>query len=111
MKAINEKTFCKFIREIIQEEERDKKFEAALRASAKENSVFYFSDRQRRLVGLLSEIVGDIDDFCAWWLWDAPDRGRGSIENCTVTWKGKTWVLKKAKDLYRFLKEYYKEEK
>lgn len=111
MKAISEKTFCKFIREIIQEEERDKKFEIALRAYSKEKSVFYFSDRQSRLVDLLTEIVGDADGWCSWWLWDAPDRGRGSIKNCTVTWEGNTRVLKKAKDLYRFLKEYYKEEK
>ena len=108
---MDKELFVEIINFIIAQEEREFKLTSALKEYGGEMSDFmsFGTDLNTRIVGWLEKIMQDspTDPTISWWLWDAPDRGRGKKKWRTITSTDskKKYDLKTPGDLYDYLVE------
>lgn len=110
---MNKELFVEIINFIIAQEEREFKLSDALKEYGGEMSDFisFETDINTHIVNWLERIMEDVDPkyggTISWWLWDAPDRGRGKKKNRTITLADskKKYDLKTPGDLYDYLME------
>lgn len=108
---MDKELFVEIINFIIAQEEREFKLSDALKEYGGEMSDFmsFGTDINTRIVGWLERIMKDDSQYPAisWWLWDAPDRGKGKKKYRTITLADskKEYDLKTPGDLYDYLME------
>ena len=110
IRAIDRKHFIQAIEFVIELDEKENALTEALKEYGGDTDFMSFAtDHQVRIVQWLEEVMGDSrrDPLISWWLWDAPDKGRGEKEwRIVVAEDGKKYDIKTAGDLYDFLVKY-----
>ncbi len=106
---MDKKLFVEIINFIISQEKREFALTQALKDYGGDMSDFmgFATDVNTHLVQWLEQIMHDDTEYpvISWWLWDAPNRGRGKKEYRTIKLKGKEYDIKTPEDLYDYLME------
>ena len=92
---LTKKQFTKILNHIIKEEDRQERFNEALREYAPSDFTgFSKPDHTVFLVEILEDLMGDEPEgeygttYISWWLWDCPDRGRCKNDDSCTLWLG-----------------------
>lgn len=111
------KQFIKIINHIVEEEDRQEKFDQALKEYAPSDFTGFSNPNHTVfLVELLEELMGDVPEkkygttYISWWLWDCPNRGKCEKDSSCTVWFGDAddpdtdkIVVRTPEDLYNLL--------
>lgn len=105
---ISRELFKQMLSEAIAIEERDDKFEQALKDySGMGPEVRYWTERAVTIVNWLRELTGDTDDVISWWMWDCPNQGKCKDDGECSIWPNhreeEVIVIRTIDDLYDYL--------
>lgn len=101
--------FFKLVNIIIEQSKRDREFTQALNKytapKGKSGDCEFMSGwLSEDILSIIDDIFGyPASNYVGWWIWDCPNAGEASYDDCTVTADGKKWCIKTTNDLYDFL--------
>lgn len=102
---LRKESFVEMLTHILEQEESARNLDDALKKYGEKDLSGFATKEPAFLVDWLNSAM-DIDkddDTISWWLWDAPDAGKGSKKYCTVEFTNsnkKPFVVKTPGDVY-----------
>lgn len=102
---LSKKAFTKLVMHILEQEEADKEFHEALQKYGEKDFSGFASKEPSWLANWLREAMNveeNDEDIISWWLWGAPDAGKGSEDSCTVEFPDQksSMIIKTPNDVY-----------
>ena len=100
---LKKKQFLERLNFLIDYQNREMEFDEAMRKFAPSDFTGFSDDTTLNfLLHTLEEDMNDEDGWIAWWLWDAPERGKNP-EHCIIQDGEDTWQITTPEQLYGYL--------